>query len=71
MAINPHPETTTSTFSRTPIPNQRHQDWASGHAIGRSRGIREGIEASEGMLKIAQKLFADTFALLEAAKKGE
>ncbi len=27
-------------------PNQRHRDWQSGHAIGRSEGIRESTAVS-------------------------
>ena len=66
-------------------PNQRHQDWESGHAIGYSKGLREGMESSDRVhvalhrialqaLKAANKYtYVDSKAIaaLEAAVKGD
>lgn len=47
MTPNPHPETITDEATGQVIPSQRYQDWESGHAVGHSAGIREGMESSD------------------------
>lgn len=45
MTQNPHPATITQVFSFTDqkdvFPNQRHQDWASGHAAAMQEAVEE------------------------------
>ncbi len=48
-------------------PNQRHQDWESGHAIGYSKGLREGIATAKGLLYMS-RLALKSDAILMANK---
>ena len=78
---NPHPYTIRKARGNGKwgdSSNPRHRDWDSGHAIGYSKGLREGIEASKAisdiLLRLAIRalrndkgLHAHTISLLEAA----